>query len=256
MQVNPWKVAVLLTAVVAAPALAQADDPSRGHLIQRLKDPVSGGEVRVYSTTSANVTLEIADDHVRLEKRFSTSGSETVVVAGKERVKFEVDRIGVVVTTSDGVHRLTNPTREAAEQIRDRLLRSQAMRRAFALLDKLAVSPSLPMAPLVWGVKLMVHGAMGDERVMREMPRLPSAATARVGLIPVSLGLTAAQDHGPGWCWDEYAKEAIAAFMELEDCLRSLRWYQVFGDHHCFFIYEMRALGAFAWWVKCVGIKM
>ena len=62
------------------------------------------------------------------------------------------------------------------------------------------------------------------------------------------------QTMGPGDCWDQYAKEAIAAATELEDCERNVQWWDYFGYHRCNLIYEMRAIGAFSWWLKCVSL--
>jgi hypothetical protein len=60
---------------------------------------------------------------------------------------------------------------------------------------------------------------------------------------------------GPGECWDEYVKEAVACYKEFEDCMRGLSWYDVIGKTACATIYDLRAIGAFYWWVSCVGLR-
>jgi len=62
------------------------------------------------------------------------------------------------------------------------------------------------------------------------------------------------QTEGPGYCWDEYVKEAIAAYDEWDDCHDSRAWYDIMASVTCDFVYEARAIGAAAWWAKCVGM--
>ena len=62
------------------------------------------------------------------------------------------------------------------------------------------------------------------------------------------------QTEGPGYCWDEYVKEAIAAWDEWDDCHENRRWYDIIASMTCDFVYEARAIGAAAWWAKCVGL--
>ncbi len=259
MQGNPWKM-VLATGLVVMTMVGQvawgaegdgSDAVSRGRLVQRLKDPVAGGEVRVYSAGTAGLTLEVADSHVRVVKTMGAKGSETTIVAGQEQVRLVQDGTGLVVTTGDGVTWRPGRNRQAAERTRDRLLKSPAMKRAFTLLDTMTLPATTPLAPMVWGVKVVVHAAMGDGRALTRPPRVASSSSAKARLLPVGL-----QDHGPGWCWDEYAKEAIKAQLEVEDCLANLKWYDFFGDDRCWIIFEMRAFGAFVWWIKCVGLDI
>lgn len=62
------------------------------------------------------------------------------------------------------------------------------------------------------------------------------------------------QTEGPGYCWDEYVKEAIAAYDEWDDCHDNRSWYDIMASVTCDFVYEARAIGAAAWWAKCVGM--
>ena len=62
------------------------------------------------------------------------------------------------------------------------------------------------------------------------------------------------QTEGPGYCWDEYVKEAIAAWDEWDDCHDNRSWYDIIASMTCDLVYEARAIGAAAWWAKCVGM--
>ena len=238
---------VMVCLVVPALARAGGSDP-RGRLVDRVKDAASGGEVRVYAAGPQDITMEIAAKGVTITRHFVGTGSETTVATAGDRVVLAVDRGRFAVTTNEGVMRLSQPTIAQAEIVRDRVRRSPAMQRALSLLERMRVSPTLPIAPLVWSARLVVQGAMGNLERLPPAPRL--AVTARTRLLPIAL-----DQNGPGYCWDEYAREAIEAFMEFEDCLRNLRWWEFWGDDACWLVYDMRAIGAFAWWIKCVGLN-
>ena len=53
----------------------------------------------------------------------------------------------------------------------------------------------------------------------------------------------------------KYAAEAIAAYMEYEDCMKNAALYDGVTQLGCVLIYDMRALGAFSWWIGCVSFK-
>ena len=59
----------------------------------------------------------------------------------------------------------------------------------------------------------------------------------------------------PGDCWELYSQEAIEAWIELEDCLESAPWPGWPYSTNCWGIYNIRAVGAAAWWAKCVSIS-
>jgi hypothetical protein len=61
--------------------------------------------------------------------------------------------------------------------------------------------------------------------------------------------------EGPGECWDVYVEEAIEAYLEYEECMASEQWWDLAGQAGCALVYDMRAIGAFSWWVTCVGFR-
>jgi hypothetical protein len=56
--------------------------------------------------------------------------------------------------------------------------------------------------------------------------------------------------NGPGDCWDAYVEEAIEAYLEYEDCMAQQAWWDLLAT-----IYDIRAIGAFSWWITCVGFR-
>ena len=77
---------------------------------------------------------------------------------------------------------------------------------------------------------------------------------ALVAIAPDGQKAEEQQTEGPGYCWDEYVKEAIAAYDEWDDCHDNRAWYDIMASVTCDFVYEARAIGAAAWWAKCVGM--
>jgi len=78
------------------------------------------------------------------------------------------------------------------------------------------------------------------------------------GTVPVAGVVADVQEQdgdGPGECWDVYVEEAIEAYMDYEDCMAGEQWWDLAGQSGCALIYEMRAIGAFSWWVTCVGFR-
>jgi hypothetical protein len=37
--------------------------------------------------------------------------------------------------------------------------------------------------------------------------------------------------------------------------LSELKWYELIDKEGCMIVYELRAMAAFAWWIKCVSFK-
>jgi hypothetical protein len=99
----------------------------------------------------------------------------------------------------------------------------------------------------------IVLGALRGDEDVRRLARRARPASPRV--VNVSLVAQSPSPDGPGHCWDAYAEEAIEAWMEYEDCVDNEDWYDVAGLGACLVIYEMRALGAFSWWLSCSAIR-
>ena len=95
----------------------------------------------------------------------------------------------------------------------------------------------------------MLVSASGDTAGARELVKAAGPARAE------RIVKTSNEEQGPGTCWYLYAAEAIAAYIEYEDCMNQLYWYELLDMIGCALIYDMRAIGAFSWWVTCVGFR-
>jgi hypothetical protein len=221
--------------------------------LQRRTDPATGAELRLYGgeRPGRDARLEIQDPSVLIRKEFANGSAVTTIVAGKEQISLAV-RPGAVVVTA-GSQRISADRAHA-----DRLgaaskliAKSIAASRAKALLAKLAAGPDSPLRRSAIVTRVMLLSLSGDAAGAEELARLARSTRDTVTVKPASFE----EEGGPGECWYEYALEAIAAWKEYEDCYNSQAWYDILGKLGCATIYDVRAIGAFAWWMSCVGLK-
>jgi hypothetical protein len=95
----------------------------------------------------------------------------------------------------------------------------------------------------------MLLSETGNPHALPELTRWAQGAQQALALTQVSL------QTGPGDCWREYSIEAIAAYKELEDCLRDVSWYELGKEFSCGTLYDLRAIGAFSWYLHCVALR-
>jgi hypothetical protein len=130
--------------------------------------------------------------------------------------------------------------------VRRRVATSRVVSRGLALLSSLNLGPRTPERHLLFTTRVMLRGLIEDEGGRIELARWlresPPPVTVRV-----------AQDFTASECWAEYEKEAIAAVDDFRACLKSKSWYDWFGREGCELIYDLRAIAAAAWLIKCVS---
>ena len=118
--------------------------------------------------------------------------------------------------------------------------------RAAALIGSMEFGPTSPIAPLLLSTRAFLMGFSDDASGLRQVNDWMRQARLRTRIVRASFGeLTATE------CWNEYTKEAIAAWIEFEDCMNNVKWWDPFGTTKCTLIYDLRALAAFAWWLDC-----
>ncbi|HEX5217853.1 MAG TPA: hypothetical protein VFV98_20470 [Vicinamibacterales bacterium] len=233
-----------------APALAGPSADQRGKLIHRTVDPTSGSVVRLYQRTASDLTLEIEARDVRFTKRFGVGSSEITIVSGKDRIAFVVAPMVLTVSSASTTVRMTPATAQSVRPRLDALIRSSpAYREGVALLKRVRVSERTPLNLLILPARAFLEGAVGDTSALVEMRQWARTVTAKPRVVRVDFQKT------PGDCWELYSQEAIEAAMELEDCLNSAPWNGWPYSTTCWGIYNIRAVGAAAWWAKCVSIS-
>ena len=132
-------------------------------------------------------------------------------------------------------------------------------RKALSLINKLGFGPEVPVLPLLVTTRSFLQ-AVTMSAVLpagnASFQRRVDAATG-VRVTKATFGQDTGKkttDRTPTECWDAYTKEAIAAYIEYEQCVKDLAWYELLDLTACAAIYDVRALGAFSWWMRCVSI--
>jgi hypothetical protein len=220
--------------------------------LQRRTDPATGAELRLYGgeRPGRGARLEIQDPSVLIRKEFANGSAVTTIVAGKERISLAVGPGAVVVTAGSqriSADRAHADRLDAAGKL---IAKSIAVSRAKALLAKLAAGPDSPLRRSAIVTRVMLLSLSGDAAGAEELATLARSTRDTVTVKPTSF-----EEEGPTECWYQYALEAIAAWKEYEDCYNQQAWYDILGKLGCATVYDVRAIGAFAWWASCVGLK-
>jgi hypothetical protein len=238
--------AVCTLGVLTVAGVARAQEPDLGRLVHKVIDAAAGTEVRIYQPRPGDIVWTVGDETVRVRKLASRARTETTVEAGGDRAvvtltpgAVSVERRGRTVTVRAGDRRQAAAMRELIE-------RSEAMRQGIALLGRVSLGARSPIEhqlKTTRAILLAVGGYRSSVAALRAMAELNSEPR-----------VMAASYQTPTECWETYAKEAIAAAKEYEDCTDDLAWYEVLDLAACAAIFDLRAIGAFAWWMRCVGI--
>ena len=245
---------VAAAAAVLSASPAQAADKILHHAIDRS----TGAVVRVVKTSTGN-RVEVESAGLRVSRHVADSKVTTVIRDEREElvVSFERGRLNV----SSPLGRLSATTAQPRQMDAARRLIDgfPGSRKALSLITKLGFGPETPVLPLLVTTRsfllAVTESAVSpvDNAVFRR--RVEAASGPRV------MKAALAQDTGkktsdltPTECWEIYSKEAIKAYMDYEDCVRDLAWYQFLDLTACAAIYDLRAIGAFSWWMSCVSL--
>jgi hypothetical protein len=95
----------------------------------------------------------------------------------------------------------------------------------------------------------MLLSETGSPEGAADLSRWARTARQALALTPVAF------QTGPGDCWKAYTIEAIAAYDEFEDCLKGVKWYELGAELACGTLYDLRAIGAFSWYLHCVALR-
>ncbi|MEZ5318628.1 MAG: hypothetical protein R2752_14610 [Vicinamibacterales bacterium] len=241
-----WKAGVLMVAVCVAPwSSAAAQDGASPAVLREAIEPVSGARIRLFDAPKGEVAFDVSAGGVTVAKRVGAAAATTTVTAGHDAIAIRLTASRLVIEDRAGRVTFEGGDRVAAEAIRARLAASPLVRRALDLLGEVRFREISPMAQLLVATRQFLAETSGI-RETTPVSRNPLAAASAVVVSRVV--------DGPGDCWNEYSKEAIAAYIEYEQCMAETKWYQLAPRAACEFVYEMRAIGAFSWWVACTGL--
>jgi hypothetical protein len=237
-------------AVTASPAAA-AD-----RILHHAIDPASGAVVRVVQTSSGN-RVEVESAGVFVSRQIAATKVTTVIRDQRNELVVSFERGKLTVSSPAG--RLSATPAQVTQMAAARRLIDgfSGSKKALALINTLGFGPQVPVMPLLMTTRSFLQAVTGttapaDTAFQR---RVDDATGVRV--TKASFGGNSSQkttDRTPTECWDAYAKEAILAYTEYEECVKDLAWYDILGLTGCAAIYDVRALGAFSWWMRCVSL--
>jgi hypothetical protein len=246
---NSWtlRIAAVVGVVVLGATQAEAQSALRTH---RVIDPATGAEARVSQTPAGSVFLEITAPGVTVTKRAVNGAVTTVVRVAKDELTIEASRTAIAVTSGGRRVEASAGRLNSLQNARAAIAQSPAAVQAAQLLSRVSFGHYSPLTLAVLSTRNMLLGKTEIIAGRHDIGAFMQDATNQVRTTRVALQDRAGDS--PTDCWNKYAKEAIAAWIEYEDCLRNSGF---FGDFACDILYDLRAIGAFTWWMKCVAIS-
>jgi hypothetical protein len=256
------KVRVLTAGAAVVIGLSAAPVAAQERLVHHEFDRNTSATVRVFKT-SAGGRIEVETPDLRISK--SVAGSTVVTTmrdaGSKDALVLSLDDKALAVTTPKSSVRAARTDREKLERARLLVAGSDVGRRAAALIARLGFGQATPIQPMLLTTRAFILAAAGEGAGPRDVRRSVSVGTqyAPVGAFTVKAGWqekdTASKTMTPSECWNAYSKEAIAAYIEYEQCMADQAWWDILGQMGCATVYDMRAIGAFSWWLKCVALN-
>jgi len=254
MNVRTCVLTVLIAAIAATASPAAAADRIVHHAIDR----ATGAVVRVVQTSTGN-RVEVESAGLLVSRQIAPTKVTTVIRDQRDVLMVSFERGRLTVKSPAGQLSATPAQLTQMAAARRLIDGFPGSRKALALINKLGFGPEVPVLPLLVTTRSFLQAV-----TMSAVSPVDNTSFQR--RVDEALGVRVtkaafAQDSGkkstdrtPTECWDAYTKEAIAAYIEYEECVKDLAWYDLLGLSGCATIYDVRAMGAFSWWMRCVSI--
>lgn len=253
MKVRQFTLGIALAFSLAAARPVAAQE----RLVHHGTDQNTGAVVRVFKT-AAGGRIELQTPELRLTKEVTGSKVVTRMRQGKDELVLSLDEKNLVVATPAGRVSAARNDRKALERLRQLISGSAVGHEAAVLIGKLGFGAATPVHPMLVTTRVFLLTASG-ERVTRAnlsgWARETQPKTGQGETLKVVWQEKDRSDMSPTDCWNAYAKEAIAAWIEYEDCMADVSWWEFLDAAACAAVYDMRAIGAFSWWLKCVSLS-
>jgi hypothetical protein len=243
-----------MAVVMATASPASAADRIIHHAIDR----ATGAVVRVVETsTGSRVEIESAGLLVSRQ----TGARKVTTVIRDQRDELVVSFEGGRVTVNSPAGRLSASTAQPTQVAAARRLIDAfpGSRKALSLINGLGFGAEVPVLPLLVTTRSFLQAVTGaavspveNAQFQRRVDAVAGVRVTRAAYVQDSGKKST--DRTPTECWEAYAKEAIAAYIEYEQCIKDLEWYEFLDLTACATIYDVRAMGAFSWWMRCVSI--
>lgn len=254
MNVRTCVLAVLIAAMAATASPAAAADRIVHHAIDR----ATGAVVRVVQTSTGN-RVEVESAGLLLSRQVAATKVTTVIRDQRDLLTVSFERGRLTVKSPAGQLSATSSQVIQMAAARRMIDAFPGSRKALSLINKLGFGPEVPVLPLLVTTRSFLQAVTMSPASLADNASFGRRVDAATGVRVTRAAFVQdagkkSTDRTPTECWDAYTKEAIAAYIEYEECVKDLAWYDLLGLTGCATIYDVRAMGAFSWWMRCVSI--
>jgi hypothetical protein len=234
---------------LGVPATTDASERKAAANVQRVTDTATGAEISVAQGKEGQVTIAVRGKSVTLRKQLEGKRLTTTIDTPIDHLRIVIEPASLSVRNANG--EVTVSARQAgrADAARRMVVQSSALREAVALLGRIDLGIRSPLQHLLVITRASLLSMIDGRGASVELARWVGQAREAMRTANARFDMT------PTECWNAYAKEAIEAATEFDDCMKHVSWWDFFGDDKCVLIYEMRAIGAMSWWIKCVSFS-
>jgi hypothetical protein len=209
---------------------------------------VADPAIVVRRDASGLATIELADNGVSVRKAYQGGSVKTTITAGRQQIVIALNGGEVAITSGGRTWKAATSNLETLEEAAAVLRNSAVVRAARALLDRTPLRPDSIGGNAMLLTKALLGSISGDSASSAEHQRWAQSAARRPQIVRAMQ-----QGMGPGDCWDMYSDEALRIASNYVDCGQACSWKGFWCLLSCGFIYDIRAEGAFMWYMKCNG---
>ncbi len=236
--------AATFAAVVMTTGVASAQD----RLLQEAKDPATGATMRVYAGVSGP-RVELEASGLFLTKQVSGEHVQTTMRGQGESLVIDLAPRVLTVTGTKTKAVAAIGDRAQIERARLVIARSPIAARAATLIGNIAFGSRSAIEPLLITTRAFLLAAQSNQPVVPAISQWVRDARAKAAVVKASMG-----QRTPSDCWKAYGDEVLDAYLDYEDCVLHLHWWDPFGEKGCAVVYEVRIVGAFTWYAGCVSL--
>jgi hypothetical protein len=241
--------ALAMLTLSASSVAASSEGADSMKVIHAARDSRTGAEIKIRQGSQSDVQIDVQQAGLGIQKSVRPGRTTVVVRDGKETLTIAMERGVLAVSSRAGVVRVTALNLVDMPAAQARVAGFSGLGRAIMLLRGLDVAPRSPLQPILLSLRALLESGRAEYHAASALDEWHRALKERATVRPVSQkDLTASE------CWDEYAKEAIRARIDYEHCVADLRWYELLDYTGCATVYDLRAIAAMAWFLRCVGL--
>ena len=212
-----------------------------------LVDERTGAFLRVTARANGAVQVRMTWPDFDFRKVMQGNGDFTLLLAGSQDVLTLVrtgDRLRVTRNGKTAVLKHTQVDEAGLEHAQQVLAGSRAMRMFRALHGRLSEDTLASVPGIIVDVTDVQIGVLqGDGGVLERRRAKPKGRIVQAGL------------GGRNQCYDEWERDVMVSWVDLEDCVKATRWIPG-GPDVCAFVWTVQIEGAWFKYLSCCSFPM